>query len=113
MGPAELIRHKGEARTLMIRVSRNMMKKEQIEQVFESASHSVGLPASNEERDVIRIIAFEALPLRALVEEIDKELGRVGEEEETTHRIAAVIGQTLRSSTSAPVSAIRLYYALR
>ncbi len=75
--PAELTRHKDAARTLMIRVSRNMMKKEQIEQVIESASHSVGLPASNEERDVIRMIAAEALRLRAWVEKIDKELERV------------------------------------
>lgn len=91
--PAELAAHETEARELMRRTGRNAVKSEQIQKVVDSAKRSVGLPASQEERDVVRMIAREALRLRSLMQSVDEEIRKVGEVHEDTRRIAAVVGR--------------------
>ena len=96
--PAELAAHESEARELMRRTGRNAVKPEQIKRVVDSAlgssrQRSVGLPASHEEREVVRMIAREALRLRSLMQSVDEEIRKVGETHEDTRRIAAVVGR--------------------
>jgi len=91
--PAALVAHEADARELMRRASGHTMKHDDVERVLASAVRSVGLPASEEEREVIRLVAREALRHRALVKAIDKELEKVGEEHEATRGIAAVVGR--------------------
>ena len=91
--PAELAAHETEARELMRRTGRNAVKPEQIQRVVDSAKRSVGLPASQEEREVVRMIAREALRLRSSTRNIDEEIRKVGEVHDDTRRIATVVGR--------------------
>jgi transposase len=91
--PVELAANESDARELMRRTGRNAVKPEQIQKVVDSAKRSVGLPASQEEREVVRMIAREALRLRSLMQSVDDEIRKVGEVHEDTRRIAAVVGR--------------------
>nr|MDQ3037649.1 hypothetical protein [Myxococcota bacterium] len=63
--PAEVVAHADAARALMRRVSRSAMKQDEIDRVIASASSSVGLAASEQEREVIRAVGPHAVDLGA------------------------------------------------
>jgi transposase len=91
--PAAFVARAAEARRLMRRASGGMSRADDVEHALESAARSVGLPASSEEREVICLVASEALRLRALLKAVDKELEKVGEEHEATRELATVVGR--------------------
>jgi len=91
--PADVLAHEAGARAVMRRASRNSMKPEDVQRVFDSASRSIGLPASEEEREVIRAVVLEALHVRASISSIDKVIEKVATEHETTRGLAPVVGR--------------------
>lgn len=91
--PAEVTLHREEAREVMRRASRNTIKEDEIQRVLDSASRSVGTSASEEERDVIRAVAREALHVRGSIATIDKLFDKTAEEHEATRGIAKVVGR--------------------
>jgi transposase len=91
--PADVIAHRSEAREVMRRASRNTIKEEEVQRVLDSASRSVGTAASEEECEVIRAVAYEALHVRASIASIDKVIEKTAEEDEATRGIAEVVGR--------------------
>jgi transposase len=91
--PAEVALHREEARALMRRVSHNAIKEEDVQRVLDSASRSVGTAANDEEREVIRAVAREALHLRTSIAAVDKAIEKTAEEHEATRGIAKVVGR--------------------
>ncbi len=69
------------------------MKQDEIDRVIASASSSVGLAASEQEREVIRAVAREALRARSSLASIDELIEQVGVQHEATRRIAEVVGK--------------------
>jgi hypothetical protein len=63
--------------------------------VLDSASRSVGTAASEEECEVIRAVAREALHVRASIAGIDKMIEKTAEEHEATRGIAKVVGRVM------------------
>lgn len=91
--PAEVIAHRAEAREVMRRASRNTMKDDEAQRIFECASRSIGVSMLEEEREVIRAVAREALHVRAALTSVDKEIEKVASEHEATRGIAPVVGR--------------------
>jgi transposase len=91
--PAEVTLHREEAREVMRRASGNTIKQNEIQRVIDSAARSVGTPASDEEREVIRAVAREALHVRGAIATIDKVIEKTAEEHEATRGIAKVVGR--------------------
>jgi transposase len=91
--PAEVIGNKAAVRDMMRLASRNKVKDDEIRHVIESARCSVGIAAAEEEQDVIRAVAREALHVRASIATIDKTIEKVASEHETTRGIAVVVGR--------------------
>jgi len=91
--PADVVANHVQVRDVMRRASRNTIKEAEIRRVIESAARSVGMPAAEEERDVIRAVAREALHVRASIASIDKSIEKVAAEHEATRGIAPVVGR--------------------
>jgi transposase len=91
--PADVVANGVKAREVMRRASRNTIKEDEIRQVLESAACSVGIVTMEEERDVIRDIAREALHVRASIASIDKAIEKFASEHEATKGIAPVVGR--------------------
>ena len=91
--PAEVIANSAKIRELLRRASRNKMTQEEMDQVIESATRSVGIAAAEEEQDVVRTVAREALRVRASIASIDKTIETVGAEHESTRGLARVVGR--------------------
>jgi transposase len=91
--PADVSAHRSEVRELMRRASRNTIKQDEVQQIIESAVGSVGMAASEDEREVIRCVAREALHVRASIASIDKVIEKTASEHEATRRIASVVGR--------------------
>jgi hypothetical protein len=78
--PVDVTEHAADAEALMRRVSRNTMKDEQVSEVLQSAARSVGVPATDEARQVIQAIAAEALRLREAMTGVDRTLEEVAQQ---------------------------------
>jgi transposase len=91
--PADVLAHQSEAREVLHRGSRGMIKGDEIQQLFDSASRSIGTPALEEERAAIRDIASEALRARSSIHEIDKVIEQTASENEATRGLAPVVGR--------------------
>jgi transposase len=91
--PADVTEHAAEAEALMRRASRNTMKDEQVSQILQSAAQSVGVPATDEARQVIQATAAEALRLREAMTGVDRTLEEVAQQTEATRMIATVVGR--------------------
>lgn len=91
--PADVAAHPTEAFELMRRVGRNGLKPARLQQVIDSATSSVGLPASAQECELIRCVATEALRLRDAMKSVDKELESIADTHDATRSIAPVVGR--------------------
>jgi transposase len=91
--PADAVARADDARALIRRVSRNAIKQDEIDRVIASAASSVGVAASEHEREVIRAVAREALRARASLPSIDELIEQVAVQHEATRRIAEVVGK--------------------
>jgi len=91
--PADVVAHWPEAREVMRRASRNTMKEQEAQRVLESAMRSIGVRMLQEQGEVVRTVAREALHVRARLSSIDKEIEKVAEEHEATRDIAVVVGR--------------------
>jgi transposase len=91
--PVDVLEHATHAIEVMRLASRNTMKDEQMRQVFESAAQSVGVPMTEEVRQVLRITACEALRLRNAIDGVDRVLEKAAQETEATRTIAPVVGR--------------------
>jgi transposase len=91
--PADVTAHRAEVRELMRRVSRKMIKEDEVSRVLESAERSVGMPASTEERELVRAVAREALHVRASLASVNRELEKEAMKHEPTRSIAPVVGR--------------------
>ena len=91
--PASVVANAAAARELMRRVSRNAISEEEGQRVIDSAAGSVGIAASEEEREVIRAVAREALRVRRSIASIDKSIEEVAMQHEATRSIAPVVGR--------------------
>jgi hypothetical protein len=91
--PADMLEHAAAALELMHRVSRSSMKPEQAQRLLQSAGQSVGIPAIDEARQLIRVTAAEALRLRKALDNVDRSLREVAQQTDATRAISAVIGR--------------------
>ena len=91
--PAAVTEHAAEAEALMRRASRNTMTDEQVSQILQGAARSVGVPATDEARQVIQAIAAEALRLREAMTGVDRTMEEVAQQTEATRMIATVVGR--------------------
>jgi transposase len=107
--PAEVTLHREEAREVMRRASGNTIKQNEIQRVIDSAARSVGTPASDEEREVIRAVAREALHVRGAIATIDKVIEKTAEEHEATRGIAKVVGRVTAVVLVAYLGALSQY----
>ncbi len=91
--PADVALHASEARVVMRRASRNAMTDEEIARIVESAATSIGVAATEEERETIRVVAAEALHVRASLTSVDKLIERRVVEHAATRPLAPVVGR--------------------
>jgi transposase len=91
--PADMREHAAAALELIHRVSRNTIKQEQAQQWLLSAERSVGIPAIDEARDLIGLLAAEALRLRKALDDVDRGLEEVAQRNDETRAISAVVGK--------------------
>ena len=91
--PEAVVANTTAALELMRRVSRNAITEDEGRQIIESAARSVGIAASEQEREMIRAVACEALRVRASVRSIDKSIEEVAVQHEATRDIAQVVGR--------------------
>ncbi len=95
-GPAEIANAPSEARELMTKVSRRLMKPTKIEQVLQAASTTVGLPLLEQERAALKTLASEAYrALRAYKE------AKVGVEQLAQGTVSEVLAPAVGKTTAA------------
>jgi len=91
--PAEVARDRQGAEALMRSASRGAMSASTIGQVVDSASRSIGVKTTNEERTLIQDLAREALRLRDALGELDKRLEKLAVNNEATAGLSTAVGR--------------------
>ncbi|MCP4282852.1 MAG: IS110 family transposase [Gammaproteobacteria bacterium] len=89
-----VVSHAEEAEGPMRRTGRVGLRQEKIEQVLESARHTVGVPCIEVERHVLQVLAQDMVDTREALRQVEKALESQVEADPTLERMAAVVGKT-------------------
>jgi transposase len=82
------------ARGVLRRIGRVGLRQEKIEQLLESAQHTVGQPCIEAERRALRVLAQDMVETREVLQSYEKALAKQVESDLTLTRMASVVGKT-------------------
>jgi transposase len=86
--------HTEEAEGLMRRTGGAGLRQKKIEEVLQSARHTVGVPCIQAERQVLQILAQDMIDTREALRRLEKVLESQVQADPTLERMAAVVGKT-------------------
>jgi transposase len=105
---AQVAAHAEDAAGLMQRTGRAGLERETIEQLLDSARHTVGLACIEAERHALRVLAQDMLDAHQALRQVERTLAGEVEADPALERMASVVGKTttavLSSSLGAPQS---------
>jgi len=97
------------ARRLLRRSGRAGLGQEKLEQLLESAQHTVGQPCIEAERHALRVLAQDMAETRKALQGVEKALERQVENEPALARMASVVGKTTSAVLVASVGVPQNY----
>ena len=92
--PSRIAAQREQARQLMHRTGRGFLRDEKIQQVLDSTQDSLGVPCSEGERHLLKVLAGELLHTHEQIKQIEAQIAREVQDDAILTRIAAVVGKT-------------------
>jgi transposase len=92
--PSEASAHRDEARELLRRTGRGLLRAEKIEQVLDSSEATLGLPCTEGERHFLQVLGEELLRTHKAQKALEHQISEVVQADEVLTRMASVVGET-------------------